>query len=45
MNKDEIQNKIEHLEKELNELKKMIKSERWKPHIEGYNIKNDCEEF
>jgi hypothetical protein len=36
MNKEEIQNKIEQLEKELNELKKKItEPERWKPYEFG----------
>lgn len=39
MNKEEMQNKIEQLEKELNILKnKMIKPERWKPYKDGYYI-------
>jgi hypothetical protein len=36
MNKEEIENKIEQLQKELNELKKkMTEPERWKPYVLG----------
>jgi hypothetical protein len=41
MNKEEIQNKIEQLERELNELKNKMTNSTWESYKKGYYIDNN----